>query len=182
MPKIELLVIQPTPFCNIDCTYCYLPNRNSKAVVSKQTLLNLFSQVFTSGWFEDCLPVVWHAGEPLVLRPEFYRDAFRTIDRLKPAGLAVKHAFQTNGTLIDEAWCSFFAEEKVDVGVSIDGPRYFHDRNRLTRGGRGTFDKTITGIRALRRAQIPFHVISVLSSRKHVSAPRDVRFLCGRRN
>lgn len=173
MPKIELLVIQPTPFCNIDCTYCYLPNRNSKAVVSKQTLLNLFSQVFTSGWFEDCLPVVWHAGEPLVLRPEFYRDAFRTIDRLKPAGLAVKHAFQTNGTLIDEAWCSFFAEEKVDVGVSIDGPRYFHDRNRLTRGGRGTFDKTITGIRALRRAQIPFHVISVLSSQS-MSAPREM--------
>ena len=164
MPKIELLVIQPTPFCNIDCTYCYLPDRNSKAVVSTQTLINLFSQVFTSGWFDECVPVVWHAGEPLVLRPEFYRSAFRTIDRLKPAGLAVRHAFQTNGTLIDEEWCSFFVEEKVDVGVSIDGPRSFHNKNRLTRAGRGTFDKTIAGIRALRRAEVPFHVISVLSS------------------
>jgi uncharacterized protein len=92
---------------------------------------------------------------------------------LKPAGLPVRHAFQTNGTLINEEWCSFFAEEKVDVGVSIDGPRYFHDRNRLTRAGRGTFDKTIAGIRALRRADVPFHVISVLSS-ESMSAPREM--------
>jgi uncharacterized protein len=173
MPAIELLVIQPTPFCNINCTYCYLPDRNSKHAVSEETLLNLFSQVFASDWLGDCLPVVWHAGEPLVLPPGFYRNAFRMIDRLKPAGLTVGHAFQTNGTLIDEAWCSFFREEKVNVGVSIDGPRRFHDRHRLTRSGHGTFDKTIAGIRALRRAGVPFHVISVLSS-ESLSAPREM--------
>jgi uncharacterized protein len=173
MPGIELLVIQPTPFCNINCTYCYLPDRNSKHVISEQTLINLFSQVFASGWVDDCLPVVWHAGEPLVLRPEFYRNAFRTIDQLKPAGLTVNHAFQTNGMLIDDAWCAFFAEEKVNVGVSIDGPRRFHDRNRLTRSGGGTFDKTIAGIRTLRRAAVPFHVISVLSS-ESMAAPREM--------
>ena len=173
MPTIELLVVQPTPFCNIDCSYCYLPDRSSKAVVSKQTLVNLFSQVFASGWVRDCLSVIWHAGEPLVLPREFYRDAFRAIDRLKPAGLAVAHAFQTNGTLIDEAWCAFFAEEQVNVGVSIDGPRHFHDQNRRTRAGRGTFDKTIAGIRLLRRTEVPFHVISVLSS-GNMAAPREL--------
>ncbi len=169
MPRIGLLVIQPTPFCNIDCTYCYLPGRNTKAVVSKQTLVNLFSQVFASGWVRDCLSVVWHAGEPLVLPPSFYRDAFRTIDALKPDGLAVTHSFQTNGTLVNEAWCAFFAEERVSVGVSIDGPKHLHDRHRRTRAGGGTFDKTIAGIRMLRRAGVPFHVISVLSPASMVS-------------
>ena len=173
MPTIDLLVVQPTPFCNIDCSYCYLPDRSSKAVVSKQTLVNLFSQVFASGWVRDCLSVVWHAGEPLVLPREFYRDAFQAIDRLKPAGLAVTHAFQTNGTLIDEAWCVFFAEEQVNVGVSIDGPQHFHDQNRRTRAGRGTFDRTIAGIRLLRGTKVPFHVISVLSSRS-MAAPREM--------
>jgi uncharacterized protein len=163
VPRIELLVIQPTPFCNIDCRYCYLPDRNSKAVVAPETLSNLFSQVFASGWVGDCLSVVWHAGEPMVLPIGFYRDAFRMVDRLKPAGLVVTHSFQTNGTLIDEAWCAFFTEEHVNIGVSIDGPRRLHDRNRLTRSGRGTFDKTIGGIRLLRHHQVPFHVISVLS-------------------
>jgi uncharacterized protein len=65
--------------------------------------------------------------------------------------------------LIDAAWCAFFTEERVNIGVSIDGPRHLHDRNRITRSGRGTFDKTIAGIRLLRRTGVPFHVISVLS-------------------
>ena len=173
MPRIELLVVQPTPFCNIDCRYCYLPERNSKAVVARETLANLFSQVFASGWLGDGLSVVWHAGEPMVLPIAFYRDAFRLIDRLKPAGLPLAHSFQTNGTLIDEAWCAFFADERVNVGVSIDGPRQFHDRNRLTRAGRGTFDKTIAGIRLLRRHEVPFHVISVLST-ESMAAPGEM--------
>jgi len=164
VPRIELLVVQPTPFCNIDCTYCYLPSRNSRAVVANETLANLFSQVFASGWASGELSVVWHAGEPMVLPIDFYRDAFRMIDRLKPADLPVTHSFQTNGTLIDDAWCRFFAEERVNIGVSIDGPRHLHDRNRVTRSGRGTFDKTIAGIRLLRRNGIPFHVITVLTT------------------
>jgi uncharacterized protein len=173
VPRIELLVIQPTPFCNIDCRYCYLPDRNSKAVIAPATLTNLFSQIFESGWVRDCLSVVWHAGEPLVLPSAFYRDAFRMIDRLKPGELTVAHSFQTNGTLIDEAWCNFFAEEHVNIGVSIDGPQRFHDRSRLTRSGRGTFEKTIAGLRLLRRHAVPFHVISVLSM-DSMLAPREM--------
>jgi uncharacterized protein len=173
VPRIELLVVQPTPFCNIDCRYCYLPDRHSKAVVARETLFNLFSQVFASGWLGECLSVVWHAGEPMVVPIAFYRDAFRLIDRLRPAELLVAHSFQTNGTLIDEAWCAFFAEERVNIGVSIDGPRRFHDRNRLTRSGSGTFDKTIAGIRLLRRREVPFHVISVLSAAS-MAAPSEM--------
>jgi uncharacterized protein len=87
--------------------------------------------------------------------------------------LAVTHSFQTNGTLINPAWCAFFAEERVNVGVSIDGPKHLHDRNRLTRAGGGTFDRTIAGTRLLRRHGIPFHVISVLST-ESLAAPGEL--------
>jgi uncharacterized protein len=173
VPTIDLLVVQPTPFCNIDCRYCYLPDRNSKAVVAPQTLHNLFSQVFASGWVRDGLSVVWHAGEPMVLPIAFYRDAFAMVERLRPRDLPVVHSFQTNGTLIDDAWCGFLAEARINLGVSIDGPRHLHDRNRVTRSGRGTFDRTIAGIRLLRRRGVPFHVISVLSSAA-MAAPREM--------
>ena len=163
MPTIQLLVVQPTPFCNINCRYCYLPNRTSKAVVGRATLHNLFSQVFGSGWFGDHLSVVWHAGEPMVLPVAFYRDAFALIEALRPPQLEVMHSFQTNGTLLDDEWCAFFTEAQVNLGVSVDGPRHFHDRNRLTRSGRGTFDRTVAGIRLLRQHNVPFHVISVLN-------------------
>jgi len=173
MPRIQLLVVQPTPFCNIDCRYCYLPDRTNKAVVAEATLTNLFSQVFASGWVRDGVTIVWHAGEPMVLPIDFYRRAFRLIDGLKPADLSLTHSFQTNGTLIDDAWCEFFAAEQISVGVSIDGPQPLHDINRRTRSGNGTFVRTIAGIRRLRRHGVPFHVISVLSP-ESLAAPREM--------
>jgi uncharacterized protein len=177
VPAIDLLVVQPTPFCNIDCRYCYLPDRNNKAVVGGATLANLFSQVFATGWVGDRLSVVWHAGEPMVLPIAFYRDAFALIERLKPPGVAITHAFQTNGTLIDAEWCGFFAAAQIGVGVSLDGPRHFHDRNRLTRAGRGTFDRTIAGVRLLRQNAVPFHVISVLTAAS-MAAPDEMFRFC----
>jgi uncharacterized protein len=173
VPRIQLLVVQPTPFCNIDCRYCYLPDRTNKAVVSDDTLKNLFSQVFASGWANDGLSVVWHAGEPMVLPIAFYRRAFALIDELKPTELPLNHSFQTNGTLIDDAWADFMLEAKVNLGVSIDGPRQFHDLNRVNRAGRGTFDKAVSGVRLLRSRGVPFHVISVLTAAS-LAAPREM--------
>ena len=173
MPRMQLLVVQPTPFCNIDCRYCYLPDRTNKAVVSDQTLKNLFRQVFASGWADDGMSVVWHAGEPMVLPIEFYRRAFALIDELKPAELSLIHSFQTNGTLLDDAWADFIVETHVRVGVSIDGPRRLHDLNRVTRAGRGTFDKTVAGLRRLRERGAPFHVISVLTA-ESLASPREM--------
>src|SRR5215472_4744747 len=137
MPHIQLVVVQPTPFCNIDCRYCYLADRSNRAILAEATIANLFSQIFASGWIQDGFNVVWHAGEPMVLPIDYYRRAFRLIDSLKPPNIELTHAFQTNGKLIDDAWCGFFTEAKVNVGVSIDGPKRLHDINRRNRAGQG---------------------------------------------
>jgi uncharacterized protein len=162
-PEIGMVVVQPTAFCNINCTYCYLPDRNNKHVIAQSTVTRLFSEIFASGWACPEITVVWHAGEPLVVPVAFYREAFAAIEAMRPEAVMVKHAFQTNGMLIDAEWCRLFLEWHVGVGVSIDGPRALHDRNRRTRSGKGTFDKTLAGIRCLRANGVPFHVISVLS-------------------
>jgi sulfatase maturation enzyme AslB (radical SAM superfamily) len=158
-----MVVVQPTAFCNINCTYCYLPDRNNKHVIAQSTVMRLFSEIFASGWTCPEITVVWHAGEPLAVPVSFYREAFAAIERMRPESVIVKHSFQTNGMLIDAEWCRLFLEWNVGVGVSIDGPRALHDRHRKTRSGKGTFDKTLAGIRSLRANGVPFHVISVLS-------------------
>ncbi|HKD76967.1 MAG TPA: cyclophane-forming radical SAM/SPASM peptide maturase GrrM/OscB [Ktedonobacterales bacterium] len=163
-PVIETIVIQPTPFCNIDCTYCYLPNRRDRSMMSRDTLRALFERVFESGWSAPAMTVIWHAGEPLILPVSFYRDAFALIESMRPNDITLRHAFQTNGMLITDDWCELFRDHDVGVGVSLDGPRHLHDAHRITRGGRGTFERTMAGIRKLRRHSIEFHVITVLSS------------------
>lgn len=60
--------MQTTAFCNIDCSYCYLPDRNNKHVIAVETVERLFREIFASGWASRELTVVRHAGEPLVRR------------------------------------------------------------------------------------------------------------------
>jgi uncharacterized protein len=163
--KLELLVIQPTPFCNINCRYCYLPHRQVNKRMSKATLTRTFEWIFTYPSLGERLSVVWHAGEPLVLPTSYYEMAYRIIEGLKPDTILVDHCIQTNGMLLNEPWIEFIKTHKVKVGVSIDGPRTLHDANRKTRAGRGTFDATLRGIHLLRRHRIPFHVITVLTER-----------------
>ncbi|HVZ09552.1 cyclophane-forming radical SAM/SPASM peptide maturase GrrM/OscB [Rhodopila sp.] len=163
-PRIDTLVLQPTPFCNIACTYCYLPNRSDRAVMAPDTIRAAFRRVFESGWCEPELTVIWHAGEPLVLPVDYYRVAFALIEELRPPPIRLRHAVQTNGMLVTPGWCALFREHDVGVGVSIDGPRPLHDRYRKTRNGAGTFDRTMQGIRLLREHGVDFHVITVLTA------------------
>jgi uncharacterized protein len=173
VPSMDTVVVQPTPFCNINCSYCYLPHRNVTTVMEQSTVTTLFAKVFSSGWTRDGLTVIWHAGEPLVVPVSFYQTAFEAIEALRPASLQLRHSIQTNGMLITAEWCDLFKKWDVGVGVSIDGPKHLHDAHRVTRTGRGTFDKTLDGIRMLRAAKVPFHVISVLSQ-GGMKAPQEM--------
>jgi uncharacterized protein len=163
-PRVHLLVVQPTPFCNINCSYCYLAERSDRGKISEATMENLFSKLFASGWVQRKLDLAWHAGEPTVLPIEFYRRAFEIVERHRPRDVELRHGLQTNATLLNDAWCDFFRNERVSVGVSIDGPQRLNDVNRVSRSGRSTYAKVIAGIRLLRAAHIPFHVITVLSA------------------
>src|SRR4051812_23841774 len=98
---LELLVVQPTPFCNIDCSYCYLPDRQSTKRMSLAVLEQTFAWVFASGLAREPFTLLWHAGEPLVMPLPFYEEAVRLLDRHNTAGLPVQQSFQTNGTLLD---------------------------------------------------------------------------------
>jgi len=164
VPVIETVVVQPTPFCNINCSYCYLPQRNVTTVMAQDTIVTLFSKLFSSGWMQPHVTIIWHAGEPLVVPVTFYQTAFEAIENLRPGAIEIRHSVQTNGMLITPAWCDLFKTWNVGVGVSIDGPKHLHDAHRVTRSGRGTFDRAIEGVRILRRENVPFHVISVLSA------------------
>jgi uncharacterized protein len=161
--KIGLLVLQPTPFCNIDCKYCYLPNRDDRSRMSFATLRSALSRIVEAELVGESLSVVWHAGEPLVMPREWYSEAFQIIFETLPPDVSIEHNFQTNGLLVNDQWCDFFRRAGARVGVSIDGPAALHDASRQTRNGMGTHGRVVTGIRRLQEAGIPLHAICVLT-------------------
>jgi uncharacterized protein len=161
---LELLVLQPTPFCNINCSYCYLPNRQSTKRMSLETLEKTFAWVFSSGLVREPFTLLWHAGEPMVLPVSFYEEAIQLLQRYNTDNVAIHQSFQTNATLLDVNWCEFVRRHDIHLGISVDGPAHLHDRRRQTRQGKGTFDRVLSGIHLLNEQQIPFYVITVLTA------------------
>lgn len=161
--RTKLLVLQGTPFCNIACDYCYLPDRNSSVRMPLATIGAAVRWIFANELAAEHLTLVWHAGEPLTLPQAWYDSAFAAAKAAAPPDWVPRHAIQTNGMLIDDEWCSLFARHSIRVGVSLDGPEELHDLHRRMRNGRGTHAATMRGITALKRNRIPFHVICVVT-------------------
>jgi uncharacterized protein len=162
-PRLRLLVLQSTPFCNIDCSYCYLPHRTSRARMSLATLDLVCQRVFESARLDRKLEVAWHGGEPLAVPLAWYEEALALMSGRRPATVQLEHCFQTNGLLLDRDWARFFARTGAKVGLSIDGPADLNDAHRRTRRGHGTHDKAVRAVRLLQDQGLPFHVITVLT-------------------
>lgn len=156
--------MQPTPFCNLDCSYCYLPGRDDRRRLAIPTVEATIRNIIDSRLLGSELTVIWHAGEPLVVPPRFYAEAFERIASLVDGQAAIHHSIQTNGTLIDDAWCDLFRAWSVRVGISIDGPARIHDRHRKTRSGRGTHRDVMRGAQRMQKAGLPFHAIAVVTA------------------
>ena len=158
---IRLVVVQPTPFCNINCSYCYLTRRNDRARMSMEVIDAVGQSILASPLAATDVSVVWHAGEPTMVPIAWYERAFSQLATVP--GVRLNHSFQTNGVAVNSDWIDLWRRWNVRVGVSIDGPREINDRHRRTRGDRGSFDAAINGLRRLRESGYPFHVISVLT-------------------
>ncbi|WP_347877037.1 cyclophane-forming radical SAM peptide maturase AmcB [Micromonospora sp. KC606] len=149
------VVMQPTTLCNLDCAYCYLPFRAADRrmpVAVAEAVAASVNRWARSGRFS----VVWHGGEPLAAGREHLAAL------MAPFAPEVEHHVQTNATLVDDAWCAFFAEHRVRVSVSVDGPRERND-DRVTRGGLPAYDRIVRGVEALRRHDLPFSALAVVS-------------------
>jgi uncharacterized protein len=148
------VVMQPTTLCNLDCNYCYLPLRavdKRMSVAVAEAVAAAVEPWSRTGRFS----VVWHGGEPLATG----REHFAAL--LSPFAPAVEHHVQTNATLIDDAWCDFFAEREIRVSVSVDGPEG-RNGERVNRGGKPAYGKIMRGIETLRRHEIPFSALCVV--------------------
>lgn len=165
------VVMQPTTLCNLDCEYCYLPHRAADRRMPAEVAHAVASTV--NIWAADAsrFSVVWHGGEPLAAGREH-------LGALMAPFVGVEHHVQTNATLVDDAWCEFFAAHDVRVGLSIDGPRGFTVR-RVLRSGTPAYDRIIRGVDTLRRHGVSFAVLAVVSDPTSGQAQRLYEFFAG---
>ena len=168
--------------CNLECGYCYyLAKRalypGSGSRMSAETQEAYIRQLITAQPDEPEVTIAWQGGEPTIMGLDFYRRAVEVEQRYRRPHQRIQNTLQTNGTLLDDAWCAFLAEQDFLVGISIDGPPELHDAYRHDRGGRPTFARVLRGLERLKRHGVQWNVLTTVHAANERSARRVYRFL-----
>jgi uncharacterized protein len=167
-PAFHLLAKPSGSTCNIDCAYCFFLSKEALYPDEKQRMSDATLELYIRQLLESHrtpeVTVAWQGGEPTLMKLDFFKRALELVDKHRQPHQKVQHTFQTNGTLLDDAWCAFFKDNGFLVGLSVDGPREMHDAYRVDRRGRGTFDRVMAGWHQLRRHGVDFNVLCTVNA------------------
>lgn len=166
-PMAFNVMIKPAgSLCNLDCRYCYyLDKAEIYGGMEPRMNLQMLETCVREYIQANDVPEVtfnWHGGEPLVMGLDFYRKAV-ALEQEYAGNKTIRNTIQTNGTLIDQNWASFFRDNGFLVGISIDGPADLHDSYRRDKGGAPTFDKVLRGISLLYRNNVEFNTMTTVN-------------------
>jgi len=180
-PAFHVMAKPSGAACNLDCKYCYFLAKErlypgSRFRMSEEVLEAYLQQLFAAHGPGE-VTIAWQGGEPTLMGLEFFRRAVALAERHRRPGQIPRHAFQTNGILLDDRWAAFLKEHDFLVGVSVDGPRALHDAYRVDKGGRPTFDRVMRGLAHLQRHGVAVNILCAVHA-ANGNRPREVyRFL-----
>ena len=154
--------------CNLACKYCYYLEKNNLYQNSHRHLMSdEMLEQFTREYIEaQTMPQVlftWHGGEPLMRSIDFYKKAL-ALQKKYAHGKQIDNVIQTNGTLLTDEWCEFFAQNHWLVGISIDGPQEYHDHYRVTPAGKPSWEKVMQGIQLLKKHRVEWNAMAVVNA------------------
>jgi uncharacterized protein len=182
-PAAFHLLAKPTgAVCNLDCSYCFFLSKEMLYPGSRfrmaDDLLELYvQQLIEAHAASPVVTVAWQGGEPTLMGVEFFRRSVELARQFLQPGQRIEYTIQTNATLLDEEWSAFFKEHDFLVGVSIDGPRELHDAYRVNKGGKGSFDQVMRGLRHLRDAGVEWNALTTIHAANGDRGREVYRFL-----
>ena len=163
------VMLKPTGAqCNLACKYCYYLEKNKLYPTAQRHLmsdemLEQFTREYIEAQTMSQVLFTWHGGEPLLRSIDFYRKAL-SLQQKYAGGRRIDNVIQTNGTLLTDEWCEFFAQNHWLVGISIDGPQPYHDHYRLTAAGKPSWKKVMQGIKLLKKHGVEWNAMAVVNA------------------
>lgn len=154
--------------CNLACKYCYYLEKTKLYPTAQRHLmsdemLEQFTREYIEAQTMNQVLFTWHGGEPLLRSIDFYRKAL-SLQQKYAGGRRIANVIQTNGTLLTDEWCEFFAQNHWLVGISIDGPQPDHDHYRLTAAGKPSWKKVMQGIKLLKKHGVEWNAMAVVNA------------------
>ncbi len=174
--QIMAVMLKPASgLCNMRCRYCFYADEAAKRETADYGMMSVetLRAVLTRALAETtrAITIAFQGGEPTLAGLPFFEQAVRICKEANVNRCDVSFALQTNGLAIDDAWCTFLAENHFLVGVSLDGPKELHDANRVDAAGRGTYSRVMHALQLLRSRGVDTNILSVVTAQ----AARSVR-------
>ncbi len=168
-PAINILAKPIGPVCNLACQYCYyldkkrhFPERHKFRMTDE--VLETYIRRYIEAEDGPQVSFYWQGGEPTLLGLEFFERVIALQQRYRRAGQRIANAIQSNGTLLTDAWCRFFAKHQFLVGLSLDGPPGLHDTYRRNRRDRPTHGHVVRALDRLQRHEVAVNTLTVVSN------------------
>lgn len=169
MPQIHVMIKPASGLCNMRCKYCFYADEMEKrsqasyGIMTEETLENVIREVLS--FAEGQCTIAFQGGEPTLAGLDFYRKCLELEAKYNDKKVRISHALQTNGYVLDEKWCRFFAENHFLIGLSVDGIKATHDAYRKDAQGRDTYFHTLEAARMLEEAGAEFNVLTVVNGK-----------------
>lgn len=151
--------------CNLACDYCYYSTCGGKPGPKINRIDSAILDKFIKEYMQRCqgaATFAWQGGEPLLAGHEFFEEVVYLQALHALPHTIISNSLQTNATLINDRWASFFKTYNFLIGVSLDGPKEIHDSRRVNAAGKGSFDRVMAGIEHLRGHQVDFNILTVI--------------------
>ena len=179
MPPISVLMKPSSGMCNMKCDYCFYCDETQKRIqesygfMSEQTLKNVIRKTMLRA--EGAVSYAFQGGEPTLRGIDFFEKAIAYEKQYNKHGIRVCNALQTNGYLIDEAWCEFFKKNHFLIGLSIDGTKEIHDTYRHNKSGEPTFERICHTAELMDQYGVEYNILTVVNQKvaSHVSEIYD---------
>jgi len=168
--------------CNLDCEYCFFLTKEALYPGSSfrmpPEVHEAYLQQLLAGHADgEEVVVAFQGGEPTLMGIDFFRRTVELERQFARPGQRILNTVQTNGTLLDDEWGRFLADNDFLVGLSIDGPRPLHDAFRVDKGGKPTFDRVMQGLDVLQRHHVEWNALTTINA-ANADHPLEVyRFL-----
>lgn len=175
MPGCHVMAKPASSRCNLNCRYCFYIEKPQQKVMDDATLQAFIRQQIDAQP-GNVVPFAWQGGEPTLSGLDFFRRvaAFQT---QFANGKRIENAFQTNGILLNDAWCRFFREHGWLVGISIDGPAEMHNAYRVNRSGKPSHHNVIDAIQRLAKHGVEYNVLCVVNNLNSQQPQRLYQYL-----
>lgn len=169
MDAISLLIKPASSLCNMRCKYCFYhdvaENRMtpSYGIMTEATVEQLLTRVWEYVGETAQIHFAFQGGEPTLAGLSFYIFFVEQVAKRKLPAQTVSYSIQTNGLVLDEAWCCFLHQHNFLVGLSLDGSAELHDLHRVDSKGVGTYSRIAQSIQCMERHQVEYNILSVVT-------------------